>query len=82
MSSRDAVAYARSDFQKGCSASKVAGKLAKLAIKRHTAGARNLGMRWVSIPDAVVPCCNLVITLITYFLIMCWQMLHQVRGAA
>ena len=42
MSSRDAVTYARSDFQKGCSASEVAEKLAQLAIKRHTAGAHEL----------------------------------------
>ncbi|KAK9825401.1 hypothetical protein WJX81_000526 [Elliptochloris bilobata] len=37
MSSRDAVTYARADFQRGCAASEVAEKLAKLAIKRHTA---------------------------------------------
>ena len=46
MSSRDAVTYARSDFQKGCSASEVAEKLAQLAIKRHTAGARDLRYAW------------------------------------
>ena len=47
MSSRDAVTYARADFQKGCAASEVAEKLAQLAIKRHTAGAHGLCGPWM-----------------------------------
>ena len=37
LSSRDAVAYARADFRRGCPAADVAEKLAHLALKRHTA---------------------------------------------